>query len=445
MFARELKASAVFPASRLQGRVQVPGDKSISHRALILGAMAEGTTRILGFLPSMDCLATLGILKRLGVRVQRLGDTSVQVDGVGMDPAALREPESSLNVGNSGTTIRLMMGFLAGRDLFAVLTGDASIRRRPMHRVVLPLRRMGAMILGRDQGNRPPIALQGGLLSPIDFESPVSSAQVKSALLLAGLYARGETIVREPSPSRDHTERMLEVMGCPVRRTGNTVGVTGPARLSASLLQVPGDLSSAAYFLVAAAAVPGSSLLIPGVGVNPTRSGIMEVLRRMGARIALRDERIVSGEPVADLQVSASSLSATEVGGDLIPRLIDEIPVLAVAAARARGTTVIRDAAELRVKESDRIETIAAEFGALGVKVTTMPDGLAIEGPQRFQGGACASHGDHRVAMALAVAGLTAEEGPVIISDTGCVDTSFPGFFEVLDSLCKGRSVSASN
>jgi len=421
----------VSPRAPLRGAVRVPGDKSISHRAALLGGIASGTTTVDGFLRGEDCLATVGCLRAMGVRVDDDG-TRLVIHG-----GALREPEEVLDVGNSGTTIRLLAGILAGQPFHSVVTGDASIRRRPMDRVATPLRLMGARIAGRQGGRLAPLAIDGGGLTAIAYDTPVASAQVKSAVLLAGLFADGETTVREPSPSRDHTERMLVGFGVPVLRDGLAVRLRGPARLSGTALRVPGDLSSAAFFLVAAALVPGSELTVEDVGLNPTRTGVLDVLEQMGADVRVRGRREEGGEPVGTVTVRASRLRGTVIGGTMIPRAIDELPVIAVAACLADGETVIRDAAELRVKESDRIAALARELGALGAKIEPQPDGLAIVGVPRLHGGRVSSGGDHRIAMAMAVAGLCAD-GPVEIDDPACIQTSFPEFEDTLHRVAGG-------
>ncbi len=415
----------VAPGRPLRGVLRVPGDKSISHRAAILGAIAHGTTRIWGFLRAEDCLSTLRCLRALGVAIDDRG-SELEIRG-----GAFREPEEILDVGNSGTTLRLLAGVLAGQRFHSVLTGDASIRRRPMDRVAEPLRRMGAGISGRQGGRLAPLAIRGGELRGITYATPVASAQVKSALLLAGLFADGDTVVQEPRQSRDHTERMLGAFDAEVVRGGLTVRLRGPQALSGTEVRVPGDLSSAAFFLVAAALVPGSELAVAGVGLNPTRTGVLDVLRMMGAAVEIRDLKEESGEPVGTVMVRGGVLHGTVIGGDLIPRAIDELPVLAVAASLAEGETVIRDAAELRVKESDRIEALARELGRLGARVEAQPDGLTILGTRRLRGGRVASAGDHRIAMALAVAGLCAD-GAVTVDDPACIETSFPGFADAL-------------
>jgi 3-phosphoshikimate 1-carboxyvinyltransferase len=408
---------------------RVPGDKSISHRALLLGAMAHGTTAIRGLLQGEDCRATLSALRALGVEIAEAVDGTVRVLGRG--PEGLREPESVLDAGNSGTTLRLLAGLLAGRPFCGLLTGDASLCRRPMRRVLDPLRAMGATVLGRAEGGFPPLAIRGGGLRGIAWTSPIASAQVKSAILLAGLQAAGETSVSEPILSRDHTERMLTAFGLAPRRDGTTVTVPGGRRLTAAEVAVPGDLSSAAFFLVAAAVRIGGQVCIRDVGVNRTRTGLLEVLERMGAGVRTERERLEAGEPVADLVVSGGRLRGVEVGADLIPRLIDEVPALAVAAALADGETVIQGAGELRVKEVDRMTAVAEEFGRLGATISATHDELRIRGGARLQGAAVSSRGDHRMAMSLAVAALFAE-GETVIRDVACADTSFPGFARLL-------------
>jgi 3-phosphoshikimate 1-carboxyvinyltransferase len=400
--------------------------------------MAHGPTEVQGFLRGEDCLATLEALRALGAEIVELPDGRIRIEGRG--PEGLREPDAILDAGNSGTTLRLLAGLLAGRPFFSVLTGDASLRKRPMRRVVDPLTAMGATLLGRAAGNYPPLAIQGRELTGITWESPLASAQVKSAILLAALQARGVTRVREPSLSRDHTERMLPAFGVAVARVGMTVSVTGPARLQGTAIRVPGDLSSAAFFLVAAAARPGAEVLIRRVGVNPTRSGVLEILEAMGAAVVQERGREDAGEPVATVRVRGARLRGTTIGGEQIPRLLDEIPALAVAAALAGGETVIAGAAELRVKEVDRLAALARELVKFGVRLTEAPDGLRIQGGAPLKGAVVSSRGDHRMAMALAVAGLFAD-GETRIQDVGCVETSFPGFAGLLADLAPGCGI----
>lgn len=424
-------AVRVRPSQGFRGEVAVPGDKSISHRAVMFGALAEGTTRVRNFLAGEDCLSTVGCLRALGAEIELPAGPEGEVVVRGRGAAGLAEPDAVLDCGNSGTTMRLLLGILAGQPLFAVLTGDDSLRRRPMGRVAGPLRRMGAAIDGRRGGDLAPLAVRGGNLRPGEFTLPVASAQLKSALLLAGLAAPGVTAVTEPSRSRDHTERMLRHFGVPVRVEGATAVVAGPAPLTARDVDVPGDISSAAFFLVAGAIVPGSRVTLRGVGVNPTRAGIIEALRAMGAEIGLLNPREAAGEPVADIEVSSSALRGIQVGGALIPRLIDEIPALAVAAAFAEGVTEIRDAGELRIKESDRLAALARELIRLGATVEELPDGMRITGGTPLRGASCRTYRDHRMAMALAVASLAAA-GETVIDDPGCAAVSFPDFWHEL-------------
>lgn len=423
----------VKPSHGLIGEITPPGDKSISHRAVMFAAVAEGATAISGFLAGEDTLNTAKAVRTLGVVVEdRGGGGALTVHGKGL--RGLSEPAGILDLGNSGTGMRLLAGFLAGQDFFSVLTGDQYLRKRPMGRIVEPLRQMGAVIDGRSGGKFAPLAIRGGgkNLRPIRYVSPIASAQVKSAVLLCGLFAEGETSVTEPSKSRDHTERMLSFFGAKVKEEGLRVSLAGGQTLrSPGGLAVPSDISSAAFFMVAAAIVPGSDIIIRNVGVNPTRTGIIDILRSMGADITLENGREQAGEPVADLRVRHQRLRATTIEGDLVPRAIDEIPILSVAAAYAEGTTIIKDAAELRVKESDRIAAMAAELGKLGAIVRERPDGMEVEGREKLTGALCESHGDHRVAMSLAVAGLAAT-GETIVKDTEWIETSFPGFEQAM-------------
>ncbi|PRX40065.1 3-phosphoshikimate 1-carboxyvinyltransferase [Planifilum fimeticola] len=412
--------------------LRVPGDKSISHRAVMLGAIADGTTRIENFLPGDDCHHTIECFQRLGVKIEREGATTLTVHGKGWK--GLREPDQCLDVGNSGTTIRLLLGILAGSPFFSTVYGDASIARRPMARVVEPLRRMGARIDGRAGGRFAPLAVRGGELKGIEYHSPVASAQVKSCLLLAGLRAEGWTKVKEPHPSRDHTERMLKAFGAELSLGEGAVSVRGGQSLAGCHVRVPGDISSAAFLFAAALLVPGSRVTVRDVGINPTRTGILDVFRSMGAEVTVTPTDQWCGEPVGDVTVAGGPLRGVEVGGDLIPRLIDEIPVLAVVATQAEGRTVIRDAAELKVKESNRIATVAEELRKMGAQVDETSDGLIIEGPTSLQGALLDSHGDHRIGMAMAVAGL-ASEGEVRVKGAEAISVSFPNFAEILKEL----------
>jgi 3-phosphoshikimate 1-carboxyvinyltransferase len=417
------RSFAATPARKVSGSLRVPGDKSISHRSLMLSAIARGRSRVSGFLDSEDCLATLGAMRAMGVQVERPDATSVIVDGAGA--AGLRAPVADLDMGNAGTAIRLSLGLLAGQPFTARLVGDASLSRRPMERVAVPLRSMGARIETTD--GHPPVIVRGGAaLHGIRYQLPVASAQVKSALLLAGLYAEGTTDLTEPAPTRDHTERMLQGFGVTVVRDGQRVQLTGPARLSACDVTVPGDFSSAAFFLVAGCLAAKGELRLESVGLNPTRTGLLQILRRMGARIEIANERTSGGEPLADLVVHPAQLHGIEVPEELVSLAIDEFPVLFIAAACASGETVVTGAAELRVKESDRIGAMAEGLERLGIEVDPRPDGMRVRGGQ-LRGGTIDSHGDHRVAMAFAIASLRAT-GPLEILDTANVATSFPGF-----------------
>lgn len=420
----------------LSGRIRVPGDKSISHRALMLGAIASGETTIEGLLLGEDPRSTAACFRLLGAEISELNTQRVQVRGVGL--GQLNEPVNILDAGNSGTTIRLMLGLLAGHaGKFFTITGDGSLRSRPMSRVVKPLQEMGAQIWGRNGGSLAPLAVSGQNLKPIHYHSPIASAQVKSCILLAGLLAEGQTTVTEPALSRDHSERMLRAFGAKihVEPETNSVTVTGPANLQGQPVVVPGDISSAAFWLVAASIVPGSELVIENVGVNPTRTGILEALQLMGADIELQNQREVAGEPVADLRVRHTFLKACEIAGDIIPRLIDEIPILAVAAVFAKGTTVIRDAEELRVKESDRIAVMATQLNRLGAKVRELPDGLEIVGGTALTGAEVDSADDHRIAMSLAIAALNAK-GTTTITRAEAAAISYPDFIGTLQHIC---------
>ena len=425
------------PARSLQGVVQVPGDKSISHRALLFGAIAEGTTRITGLLPAEDPLSTAACLRAMGVTISAIeAGQLVSVEGVGLD--GLREPEDVLDCGNSGTTMRLMLGLLAGRDgRHFVLTGDGSLRRRPMQRVGGPLAQMGALISGRSGGNLAPLAIQGQQLRGATIRTPVASAQVKSALVLAALTATGDTTVIEPVQSRDHSERMLRAFGAQLSVGGpglNEVTVTPGASLRGQDVIVPGDISSAAFWLVAGAITPGADLTVQNVGLNPSRTGVLDVLAQMGARIELLNGREVAGEPVGDLRVTHGPLQAFTIGADLIPRLVDEIPVLAVAACYAEGISRVSGAEELRVKETDRLAVMARQLGAMGARIEEFADGLTIEGGGALHGADVDSETDHRVAMSLAVAAQVAH-GPTQLHRPEAAAVSYPGFWEDLERL----------
>ncbi|TBR60871.1 3-phosphoshikimate 1-carboxyvinyltransferase [Westiellopsis prolifica IICB1] len=425
------------PASglSLQGEIQIPGDKSISHRALMLGAIAQGQTQIKGLLLGEDPCSTASCFQAMGAEISELNSELVTVTGIGL--GNLQEPADVLNAGNSGTTIRLMLGLLASHPgRFFTVTGDSSLRSRPMSRVVKPLQQMGAQIWGRQGNSLAPLAISGQALKPIHYYSPIASAQVKSCILLAGLLTEGQTTVTEPALSRDHSERMLRAFGAKldIDPETNSVTITGPAQLVGQTVIVPGDISSAAFWLVAGAIVPNSDLVIENVGVNPTRTGILEALAMMGADIQLLNEREVAGEPVADLRVRSSRLESCTIAGEIIPRLIDEIPILAVAAVFAEGTTVIKDAAELRVKESDRIAVMAQQLNKMGAKVTELPDGMEITGGTPLVATDLDSYTDHRIAMSLAIAALVAT-GKTTIHRAEAASVSYPNFIPTLQSV----------
>lgn len=415
----------------LRGEIRVPGDKSISHRSVMFGAIAKGTTEIRHYLQGADCLSTIACFQDMGIRIENHGDTVI-VHGKGL--RGLKRPDSVLNCGNSGTTARLICGILAAQNFDAALTGDDSIRRRPMNRIIEPLTLMGAHIRSVKDNGCAPLAITGGPLSGIDYHSKVASAQVKSSILLAGLYAEGETRVTEPSLSRNHSEIMLRRFGADVHTEGTTAILRPGRQLEGQKISVPGDISSAAYFLCAGLMVPGSEILLPQVGINPTRDGILKVCRAMGADITLLNEQSGSGEPTADLFVRSSSLHGTVIEGALIPTLIDELPMIAAMACLADGKTVIRDAAELKVKESNRLQAIVRGLNAMGADVTETEDGMIIRGGRPLHGTAIDSCLDHRIAMTFAVTGLCAE-GETEIRGAECVNISYPEFFEDLKRL----------
>jgi 3-phosphoshikimate 1-carboxyvinyltransferase len=423
MSGASIRRYLVRPARAVHGSLTVPGDKSISHRALMLGGIADGRTDISGFLASEDCLATLSALEALGVRIERPAETAVRVFGVGRD--GLRAAQEKLDMGNAGTAMRLFMGLLAGQGFDSTLIGDASLMRRPMERVAQPLRTMGAQI--RTEEGRPPVQIRGGSsLQAIDYAMPIASAQVKSALLLAALFAHGRSSVSEPAPTRDHTERMLRGFGVEVARDGARVSLEGGARLSGCRIEVPGDFSSAAFFIVAGCLAATEGLTIRAVGVNPTRTGLLEMLELMGADIRLERRPDAGAEPIADIHVRAAQLKGVRVPEHLVPLAIDEFPVFFIAAAAARGESLVTGAGELRVKESDRLRVMAEGLSALGIECELLPEGLRIQGGE-LTGGRIDSHGDHRIAMAFAIASLIARDS-IEIEDVANVATSFPGF-----------------
>lgn len=419
-------------ARAFKGEFSPPPDKSISHRAVMFSSLAKGTSTVGNFLRANDTLSTVNAFRGLGIDIIDEGPT-LTIHGRGL--RGLSEPSDVIDCGNSGTTIRLLSGVLSGNPFFSVLTGDSSLRTRPMGRVIKPLTHMGALIIARDNDRYPPLAIKGGNLKPVTYIMPVASAQVKSSLMLAGLYAEGDTEIVEPVRSRDHSEKMLPAFGAEIIVEGLRIIVKGGRELRALNTHVPGDFSSAAFFIVAALLIPGAEIIARNVGLNPTRTGLLEVLKNMGASIEISNVHDVSGEPVGDIYCKGKvALKAVSISGDIIPSLIDEFPVLCVAASLAEGTTLIKGAQELRVKESDRINTIASELRKMGVEIEEYPDGLSIRGAERLRGAEVESHGDHRIAMSMAVAALVAE-GKTVINNASAVDVSFPGFFAITGRL----------
>lgn len=422
----------VKPSRALRGEVALPGDKSISHRALILNSIASGKARIGNFSPSADFWSTVSCLRALGVEIKE-EEGSVIV----LDRGGLAEPQNVLDAGNSGTTMRLLAGLLSAQPFLSIITGDDSLRSRPMDRLIQPLRAMGAAIWGRERDSRAPLVIKGGELHGIRYQLPVASAQVKSAVLLAGLLAQGDTTIEEPALSRDHTERLLRAMGAKIEIEGHRITISpSPEPLPAIDIRIPGDLSSAAFWLVAGAIHPDAEIKVCDAGINPKRTGIIDVLKAMGADLRVENERTESGEPIADICVRSSSLVGVDIAGELIPRLIDEIPVLAVAACCAKGKTVIREAQELRVKETDRIATTVKELSKFGAEIEELPDGMVIHGGKQLRGAECHSRQDHRLAMALGVAALVAE-GESLIHAAEAVNFSYPSFWRDLERLSR--------
>ncbi len=421
---------------RLAGEIVAPGDKSVSHRAVMLNSIAEGKATVRNFSPGDDCTSTMGIMRALGVNIERSssddasGDTLV-VEGAGAN--GLREAEDVLDAGNSGTTMRLMSGILAGRDFKATMTGDSSLQSRPMGRIIKPLSMMGAVIRGRENNTLAPLEFDGGDLNGIEYDLPVASAQLKSAILLAGLRAEGKTSISQPAASRDHTERMLSAMGADINVDGLDVMI-GQSEINCVDVDVPGDISSAAFWIVAGLIHPNSEVVVKNVGINPTRAGVITALQDMGGNIELVNERDVAGEPVADIVATSSNLRGTELAGSIMPLLMDEVPIIAVAAAMAEEETVIRDAAELRVKETDRISATVDWLVAAGVEAEARDDGMAIVGSGRIGGGMFRSQDDHRIAMALGIAGMVSDN-PITVVDAGCASISYPEFWDELESL----------
>jgi len=423
------------PIKSINTEITVPGDKSISHRGLIIGSLANGETRIHNFLTSEDTLATLEILKSIGVNITQISKNEIIVRGNGLN--SFREPFDVLNAKNSGTTTRLLMGVLSAQKFYSVITGDDSLKKRPMKRVIDPLSKMGGRFFGRKGGENLPITILGtDKVAPITYETAVASAQVKSSIILAGLHAKGKTMVKEPAKSRDHTERMLKYMGADIVEKEKTTIINGPANnLKGRDIFVPGDISSASFFIVAALITKNSNLLIKDVGLNPTRTGILDVLKMMGAEISIINERNLNNEPIGDLLVKSSKLKGLEISGDMIPSLIDEIPIISILATQAEGKTTIKDAKELRYKETDRIKAICSELTKLGIEITEKDDGFDIIGKQKIKGNCtCNSYNDHRIAMSLAIAGTIAEN-PIKIQNFECVNISFPEFLSIYEIL----------
>ncbi|MDJ0287811.1 MULTISPECIES: 3-phosphoshikimate 1-carboxyvinyltransferase [Bacillus] len=422
----------IHKSAPMNGEIHIPGDKSISHRSVMFGAIADGTTVVKNFLPGADCLSTIDCFRKMGVDIEQKG-TDVVIHGKGLK--GLKEPSDILDVGNSGTTIRLMMGILAGCEFHSTLIGDESIAKRPMKRVTGPLRQLGAKIDGRASGEYTPLSIRGGNLKAISYESPVASAQIKSAVLLAGLQAEGTTTLTEPHKSRDHTERMLSMFGVSLHEDAQSVSIEGGQTLKATDVFVPGDISSAAFFLVAGSIVPNSRIVLRNVGLNKTRTGIIDVLKQMGADLDIQEVDAKGGEPYGDLTISTSSLKGIDISGDMISRLIDEIPIIALLATQAEGTTIIKDAAELKVKETNRIDTVVSELKKLGAHIEATDDGMKIHGKASLKGGAfVSSYGDHRIGMMLGIAACITEQA-IEIEDTDAVRVSYPNFFEHIEYL----------
>jgi 3-phosphoshikimate 1-carboxyvinyltransferase len=419
--------------NRLFGELTIPGDKSISHRSVMFGSIAFGETRVTNFLPGDDCYSTISCFRKLGVTIEE-EENELRIFGKGFE--GLIEPDEVLDVGNSGTTIRLLMGILAGRPFFSTLIGDDSIGKRPMTRVTAPLSNMGAKIDGRKNGAYTPISLRGKRLTPINYQLPVASAQVKSAILLAGLQADGVSTIHEPAQTRDHTERMIRKFGGEITKDNQLITVKGGQKLHGATVHVPGDISSAAFFLVAGAVVPNSEIVLKNVGLNPTRTGIIEVMKKMGAKLQIVQKDENGFEPFGDLIIKTSALKGTIVEGDLIPKLIDEIPIIALLATQADGKTIIKDAEELKVKETNRIDTVVQELKKLGASIEATNDGMVIHGQSQLKGGTVSSHGDHRIGMMLAIAALLSDQ-EVILENPEAISVSYPNFFNHINSLAK--------
>ncbi|OLN23234.1 3-phosphoshikimate 1-carboxyvinyltransferase [Domibacillus antri] len=421
-----------FKQPSLGGKIEVPGDKSISHRSIMFGALAEGKTVIRHFLKGEDCLSTIDCFRKLGVKIEET-DEEIIVHGAGWD--GLKEPSSILDTGNSGTTTRLMLGILAGRPFHSVMIGDESIARRPMDRVTVPLASMGADIAGRDNGRFTPLSIRGRKLQTTEYKLPVASAQVKSAVIFAALQAEGESVIIEPEATRDHTEKMIEQFGGTVRREEDRIIIQGGQSFKGTDVYVPGDISSAAFFMVAAAIAPNSEIVLENTGLNETRTGIIDVFKQMGADMTV-EKTSSEGEEIGTITIRTSNLKGTEISGALIPRLIDEIPVIALLATQAEGDTIIRDAEELKVKETNRIDTVVDELKKLGADIEATDDGMIIRGKSKLHGGSVSSHGDHRIGMVMAIASLITD-GEVELDDHEAIAVSYPEFFEHLNQLVK--------
>jgi 3-phosphoshikimate 1-carboxyvinyltransferase len=425
------------PFPFLRGEIIPPGDKSISHRAILLNSIAKGEARLSNLSPGADCGSSIACLQNLGVKIERDSSTPARVMVQGVGERGLKEAEGVLDAGNSATTLRLLTGLLAAQPFLSIITGDMSLRSRPMARLIQPLRLMGANIWGRGNDSLAPLAIKGGRLHGITYPLPMPSAQVKSAVLIAALFAEGKTVIEEPVPSRDHTERMLQAMGAKIEREERGIILAPSTPLASTDLHIPGDISSAAYWLVAGAIHPNAGIKVRNVGINPTRTGIIDVLLEMGAKLKMENQRWEGGEPMADLLIESSELKGVQIKGELIPRLVDEIPVLAVAACVARDTTIIHEAGELRMKETDRIHATAKELSRLGAKVEELPDGMVIYGGKQLQGARCFSHNDHRLAMAMGVAGLIAKDKTEVLQ-AEAVDFSYPAFWQDMERLRQG-------
>ncbi len=425
----------------LKSEIKVSGDKSITHRGLIIGALAEGKTLLREYSRCADCMATLENLSKLGIKFDE-SESAVSIHGKGFN--GIIEPSDVLDCKNSGTTMRLLVGVLAGQDFFSVLTGDSSLRKRPMSRVIEPLKTMGAEIFARADGRYAPLCIKGGNLKPIDYRLPVASAQVKSAILLACLYTDGTAVIEEPIFTRDHSERMLKIFGAKIERKGRAILIKGREILYGQDITIPGDISSAAYFIVLGSLVQSSEIFLKAIGINPTRTGLLDVLKTMGADISVIKKQIISNEPIADLLVRYKGLRGIEISGELIPRLIDELPIIAVAATQATGVTVVKDAKELRVKETDRIKAIVSELRKMGADIEEKDDGFIAAGPTKLHGVLCSSYSDHRIAMALTIAGLVAD-GETTIEHAECIDISFPEFIKILRKVSGEDSIRIKN